>query len=60
MTLNCGGIIWVQIDQTSGANLGAYSLVVTQNNFNGFVCNSDSTSASLVQLTQHLIKIMGI
>ncbi|MBL0031063.1 MAG: hypothetical protein IPP27_02375 [Bacteroidetes bacterium] len=46
--INCGGIMYIQIDQTSGADLGAYSLEITENTFSGFVCNTDSGLAQLV------------
>ncbi|HRH63319.1 MAG TPA: PKD domain-containing protein, partial [Bacteroidia bacterium] len=48
--LNCGQTMYVQIDQLSGTELGAYQLRVTQDNFQGFSCNNSFIDAALVPL----------
>ncbi len=50
VVLNCGGPVYIQIDQTSGNDLGAYSLSVTEDVFNGLKCNNSFASAPLIPL----------
>jgi hypothetical protein len=54
VALNCGQTIYVQIDQTSGVDLGAYSLVITENAFSGFLCNVDTSTAALIPVNTNI------
>ena len=47
--LSCGGIIYVQIDQTSGTDLGAYTVEITADlNNDGWECNNNFSQATLL------------
>ncbi|MFN8393995.1 MAG: hypothetical protein U0176_04905 [Bacteroidia bacterium] len=52
--VNCGQVMYVQIDQASGTNLGAYSLTKDGGTLSGYTCTENPLTAPLV-LTGHLL-----
>ena len=60
VVLNCGQSIYIQIDQTSGLNLGAYSLQVIETPYAGYECNNSFGSAQQIPTDTSIIgKIWG-
>ena len=48
--LNCGQSVYLQIDQVSGADLGAYSISVSENQGIDYPCNNSFSSAAPIPM----------